>query len=622
MSTPKARHLPRHIRLDVSTACQLKCPACPTASGETGERLGVGFLRVADFRTLVDANPSVSAIELSNWGEIFLNKELPEMLRYAYEHNVAMYASNGVNLNTASEEVLEAVVKYKMRHLQCSIDGATQETYARYRVRGNLENVLANIRRINEWKVRYRSEHPKLTWQFVAFGHNEHEIEQARQLANGLGMDFYLKLSWADLYTEDFSPVRDHDLVRRVSGLGVASREEYRQVYGRDNIERKCCVEMWTHPQVNIDGRVLGCSINYWADFGNAFTEGLEEAINSESLTYARNMLMGKVPAREGIACTTCRVYHRIQAGGAWIREDEIAPPYVPSRRRVMLENKYLGFDAVRFLWRVGGHARHPAKAAKGLGRRAKRLFGALAPRRRITGALRGDVYPLSVVHEVAAGDGWTPYAKFAGPTAVAESFSCHSSALASGHCPHPPHEHRDEEILMMLAGDAQLVLAPEREGVELATVALGPGQFAYYPAGFRHTLRASDQGPANYVMFKWFSQAADRKHPLDYGRYDVADGFARMTAGEGFRSQLLFEGATHNLSKLHAHVSTLTPGAGYAPHADPYDVAIVVLRGSIETLGKRATAHDVVFYPAGTPHGIRNPADTVATYVVFEFHA
>jgi quercetin dioxygenase-like cupin family protein len=78
---------------------------------------------------------------------------------------------------------------------------------------------------------------------------------------------------------------------------------------------------------------------------------------------------------------------------------------------------------------------------------------------------------------------------------------------------------------------------------------------------------------------------------------------------------------STANLEKLHGHTSTLTPGAGYDPHADPYDVAIIVLEGEVETLGKRVGPHGVIFYAAGEPHGIRNPGYTIARYIVFEFH-
>src|SRR6185436_6505572 len=58
------------IRLEASTVCQLACPLCPTPEGTIKARIGAGFLKLDAFRRLVDANPAISRIELSNWGEI------------------------------------------------------------------------------------------------------------------------------------------------------------------------------------------------------------------------------------------------------------------------------------------------------------------------------------------------------------------------------------------------------------------------------------------------------------------------------------------------------------------------------------------------------------------------
>ena len=39
--------------------------------------VGRGFLQIDDFRRLLDENPSLKLIELSNYGEIFLNSRVP-----------------------------------------------------------------------------------------------------------------------------------------------------------------------------------------------------------------------------------------------------------------------------------------------------------------------------------------------------------------------------------------------------------------------------------------------------------------------------------------------------------------------------------------------------------------
>jgi MoaA/NifB/PqqE/SkfB family radical SAM enzyme len=313
---------PFSIRLEASTFCQLKCPSCPTAQGETQKQLGSGFLKFENFKELVDRNPGIIHIELSNWGEIFLNPELTEIMKYAYDKGVILTASNGVNLNTVKPQVLENLVKYRFRHLDCSIDGASQATYQQYRVGGNFDRVIENIKIINHYKKTYRSDFPLLLWQFVAFGHNEHEIQTARELAKQLDMEFYLKLSW----DEEVSPIQNKELVRQQTSSGVASRSEYAESYGTGYIRKDICQQLVTSPQINWDGRILGCCFNHWGDFGNIFDTDGEQSYR-EKVSYAQEMIMGKAEPRDDIPCTTCKHYKTMQATGDWMTPNDLRGP-------------------------------------------------------------------------------------------------------------------------------------------------------------------------------------------------------------------------------------------------------------------------------------------------------
>jgi MoaA/NifB/PqqE/SkfB family radical SAM enzyme len=318
---------PDRIRLDASTICQLRCPGCPTTSGEIATFLKSGFLKFDDFRKLVDDNSWIKHIELSNWGESLLNPQLLQILQYAHAKGVHLSLQNGANLNNAKPEVLEGLVKYQLREITCSIDGASPATYSMYRVRGDFKRVIGNLERINEFKQQYNSPYPELSYQFIAFGHNEHEIQQARALAERLNMSFKLKLNWDDLYGAPFSPVNDHELISRESGLGVANRAEFKEKFGQAYLQKPICAQMWTSPQVNFDGRVIGCCVNYWDDYGNAFKDGLRKILNNERMRYARRMLLGKAQERADIACTTCKSYQAMKENGSWISRQEIGLP-------------------------------------------------------------------------------------------------------------------------------------------------------------------------------------------------------------------------------------------------------------------------------------------------------
>ncbi len=304
---------PKVIRLEASSVCQLKCPSCPTASKEILPIVGSGYLRFKDFKKLLDENSYVRKIEVSNWGELFLNPDILQIIEYAYQQEVALSAQNGVNLNNIKEDMLEGLVKYKFHSMSCSLDGASIETYKQYRIGGNFDTVIQNIKKINLFKQQYQSAYPLLTWQFVVFGHNEHEIPMARKMANELNMSFRPKLSW----DAEFSPVRDPEYVRKE--IGAASQKEY--IEEHDNVQRSQCRQLWDQPQINWNGKILGCCFNYWGDFGeNAFTDGLYKSLNNEKINYARNMLRGRMDARDDIPCTSCGIYSRMKTEGKWLK--------------------------------------------------------------------------------------------------------------------------------------------------------------------------------------------------------------------------------------------------------------------------------------------------------------
>src|SRR5580704_8524829 len=136
---------PHQTRVEASSACQLRCPSCPTTTGHALAVIGSGFLKFGDFRKLLDSAPAVKRVELSNYGEAFINPHLLEILDYAHQKGVAITIDNGANLNHATDKVLEGLVKYRVRAITCSIDGASPETYRKYRVRGDFATVIRNI---------------------------------------------------------------------------------------------------------------------------------------------------------------------------------------------------------------------------------------------------------------------------------------------------------------------------------------------------------------------------------------------------------------------------------------------------------------------------------------------
>lgn len=295
------------LSIDVSTICQLKCPECSTTKGiiKNGV-IGSGFLRFNIFKDFIEQNPHIEQIELSNWGEIFLNPELFDIIKLCYFKGIKLTAGNGTNFNKINEETIEALVRYKFAYINISIDGASQETYSKYRIKGDYEKVINNIKRLNYYKIKYDSKYPMLSWQFIIFGHNEHELPQVKALCQELNMVFYPRLNYST-----FSPVINKEFVRKESGLNVASRDEYKAKFNR--LYKRPCCQLLFSPQVNWNGDLLGCCVNKWKVFGNVFKEGLSNCLNNDLYLRTISVLCGKESVNEEMPCFQCPTYNDVR---------------------------------------------------------------------------------------------------------------------------------------------------------------------------------------------------------------------------------------------------------------------------------------------------------------------
>jgi MoaA/NifB/PqqE/SkfB family radical SAM enzyme len=141
-------------------------------------------------------------------------------------------------------ERAERLVASGLTILGVSLDGARQETYEQYRVRGDLATVLRNVRLVIEAKRRLRATTPKLIWSFHAFSHNVGDIELARRMAAELGMEFALTKGW--VVGDEWDPEDRH-----------VTFPEPRPFP---------CMALWQYAVVNNDGGVAPCCGSFYRE--------------------------------------------------------------------------------------------------------------------------------------------------------------------------------------------------------------------------------------------------------------------------------------------------------------------------------------------------------------------
>jgi hypothetical protein len=189
--------LPNRLYIECTAACNISCfqACCAPETGITRTRQA-GMLDWNLFTKVVDeAGPSLVRIDFFNYGEAFLHKRAVEMCEYIktkFPHIYLYTSTNGLALN---EEKARRLVHSGIDEVTFSIDGASQETYARYRQRGKFGLAIDTLRTMAGEKAKSGRDVPHLNWRYILFKWNDHdeEMTRARELARDIGAD---RLCW------------------------------------------------------------------------------------------------------------------------------------------------------------------------------------------------------------------------------------------------------------------------------------------------------------------------------------------------------------------------------------------------------------------------------------------
>ncbi len=167
--------------------CNLHCPLCPRETHPEAREGEDGRLHHDLIEKLFD--------ELGDYlyqCHIFGNGEpmmdWPRTKRIiGIAHRRRIFTLMSTNCTVMTERNAEELICSGLDYLVCAIDGTSQQSYEKYRVGGNYELALSNMRRLCQLRDRLRSK-ISLEWQFLAHGFNSHEITNARRIAGEIGI--------------------------------------------------------------------------------------------------------------------------------------------------------------------------------------------------------------------------------------------------------------------------------------------------------------------------------------------------------------------------------------------------------------------------------------------------
>jgi radical SAM protein with 4Fe4S-binding SPASM domain len=311
--------LPVTLDLEPINSCNFECPHCQVTHWDKTK----AQLSLEGFRTILKQFPHLVRIKLQGMGEPLLNKSLTEMLREGEGRGISMRLTTNGSIYT--EEIGRALSALDNTFITVSVDGSTPEVFEEIRVKGKLEKVRENIKKLTTARGGKKSPVVKL-WTVVT-QKNVHQLSDLVRLARTLGVDgitFQLFLSnWGKTDMDSYvDPIRiDRRSAALEQALEAAQQAAHAErvtleIFEENLLSRQNrCSWPWTSSYVCANGDVVPCCVVADADtvkMGNLheqpFSEiwnsrgyqELRERINNHDLpTYCRNCYSDPPPLRK-----------------------------------------------------------------------------------------------------------------------------------------------------------------------------------------------------------------------------------------------------------------------------------------------------------------------------------
>jgi len=288
--------MPISFSIEPTNHCNLKCPECPSGLGALTRPLGL--LRSDDFKNWIDQIKDTGFyVQLFFQGEPYINKNLPEMIKYAQQYKI--YVSISTNGHFINANNIDKILEAAPDKLIYSVDGLDEETYQNYRVGGTFAQVDSALRNLVKRKRQLKLKKPFIEFQFIVMKQNEHLLEKVKTYCKEVGVD---KLVFKTMQISSYENALKF----------LPTNKKYRRYIIDDNSFRikaevkNHCFALWRTAVITWDGKVVPCCFDKDADFTMGILNGKSfyEIWNSENYNKFRKSIL--TDRKQNKMCTNC----------------------------------------------------------------------------------------------------------------------------------------------------------------------------------------------------------------------------------------------------------------------------------------------------------------------------
>jgi MoaA/NifB/PqqE/SkfB family radical SAM enzyme len=183
----------KQIHLEISNNCQASCPMCTRNihGGLTNPLLVTANWSLDQYISIMSSEVLNQILMINfcgNYGDPLLNNNLIEMIKYTTSVNpdlmIRIHTNGSLRSTSWWKELAQAL---PAQHLVVFALDGLEDTHSVYRVGTNFKKIMDNASAFIE-------SGGSAEWAFLRFKHNEHQVDEARELATQKGFkEFVMK---------------------------------------------------------------------------------------------------------------------------------------------------------------------------------------------------------------------------------------------------------------------------------------------------------------------------------------------------------------------------------------------------------------------------------------------
>ncbi|HPN29775.1 MAG TPA: radical SAM protein [bacterium] len=155
------------VFMDLHTTCDAGCKMCHWKAIETYERPKKEVMSIENFKKIADnIFPYTCELVFSPCSEVLLNPEFDRILDMLPSYHIPLCWML-TNLNHLKPHLAEKIVLNKIHRLLISMDSHKPEIYKSIKQNLSFKTLIDNINLIKEYKRKFNSDFPRLTFNFV-----------------------------------------------------------------------------------------------------------------------------------------------------------------------------------------------------------------------------------------------------------------------------------------------------------------------------------------------------------------------------------------------------------------------------------------------------------------------